>query len=180
MTAQPGRGHLKCWCGAKGNDVFELDRWLRHFADRHQDAARDLAEKIIAAGRPAIAAEIVEFARIAESNGARDLATILRFAEKITSPTTSGRDVDAAVRFHLDRAAQHDVTAARIRAEGGDPTWDVDRADDNRRQAYVLRQEATHGMRCCSRCLRLGHTRLGDRECDAPWAPVPRGYPAAT
>jgi hypothetical protein len=83
------------------------------------------------------------------------------------------RDVEKAIAFHLERAAQHDATAARIRAEGGDPNWDLDQADSNRRQAYVLRQEAIHGLRCCSRCLRLGHSRLGERECDAPWAPVP-------
>jgi len=62
-----------------------------------------------------------------------------------------------AAAFHLTRAAHHD------------------QADSNRRQAYVLEQEAITGRRWCTRCLRLGHTRLGERECAEPWAAVPIG-----
>lgn len=84
-----------------------------------------------------------------------------------------GRDVEKAVASYLKRAAANEAIAERIRAEGGDPTWYADRAADERRTAYVLRQEAVLGVRVCSRCLQPGHTRLGERECDAPWAPVP-------
>lgn len=86
------------------------------------------------------------------------------------------RDVEKVVAFHLERAREHDEIVARIRSKGGDPLWHVDQADSNRRQAYVLRQEAIHEMRVCTRCLRVGHTRLGDRECDAPWAPLPADF----
>jgi hypothetical protein len=94
------------------------------------------------------------------------------------TPDPMPRDVDRAVAFCLARAKESDEIAARIRAEGGDPSWHVDRADSERRQAYVLRLEAITGQRCCTRCLLPGHTRLGERECRAPMAqfpdPVPR------
>jgi hypothetical protein len=92
-----------------------------------------------------------------------------------TAPVTPDpvpREVGNAIAFCLARAKESDETADRIRAEGGDPLWHVERADSERRQAYVLRLEAITGQRCCTRCLQPGHTRLGERECRAPVASI--------
>jgi hypothetical protein len=84
------------------------------------------------------------------------------------SPTTM-----SAITHNLAQAKEAAAIAVRIRAEGGDSSWHEDQANCYRRQAYVLRLQALYDKCACTRCLTVGHTRLGDQECHAPVGQVP-------